>query len=251
MSKEGFSNEKSIINAINNNKIGDLNSNLKAFVLYIFKNTITEKDIIQCSLKAGQNKADIAICVKEKTYNISIKSGTGNSVHQEPIEEFILFLEKNYNISNSLSNDLRFFIWGDGTYDGSGEIKNRIDAREFLVKYPDLVNRLRHFFSPHKEDLLNRFVINGSKSIESPDFIYYGKVTNGCWAKKEDILKWLLDKTNESTGTIPLGRLTFQAWNRNLKGGNKSEHKRGVIQLKWGSIGEDLLYIMNRVFNNE
>ena len=40
-----------------------------------------------------------------------------------------------------------------------------------------------------------------------------------------------------------VGGLTFQAWNRNINGGDKSENKRGVVQLKWGNIGRDLLNV--------
>ena len=39
---------------------------------------------------------------------------------------------------------------------------------------------------------------------------------------------------------ISVGILTFQAWNRNINGGNKSEHKRGQIQLKWGGLKDDI-----------
>ena len=35
-------------------------------------------------------------------------------------------------------------------------------------------------------------------------------------------------------------KLSFQAWNRNLKGKRKAEKKRGVIQLKWGGLKKDI-----------
>jgi len=51
--------------------------------------------------------------------------------------------------------------------------------------------------------------------------------------------------SHNSKGAISIGKLTFQAWNRNINGGDKSEQKRGVIQLKWGSIKDDIKVIAN------
>ena len=105
---------------------------------------------------------------------------------------------------------------------------------------------MRDFFHIHKRDLIERFVIKGPKSNSSPDFMYYGTPNEGIIVKSEVILDWLSDDKNEKKGSpLPIGRLTFQAWNRNINGGTKSENKRGVIQLKWSSVGKDLLIIYN------
>jgi hypothetical protein len=240
MSKEGFDNETIIMNELEGFVFKDLNQNLQDFLQFMFNKTLESNDIIHCSKKAGQNKSDIKITSKGKSHTVSIKSGTGNSVHQEPVEGFIMFLKRSYNISNEFANDLRKFIWGDETLDGSGKVDDRISVSKFKKKYPDVVTRIKDFFHSHKDDLIKRFVIEGPKSTSAPEFIYYGNKENGCWEKSENVLNWLANDNNESNGAVPVGRLTFQAWNRNIKGGNKSEHKRGVIQLKWGSIGEDL-----------
>ena len=244
MSKEGFDNETIIMNELEGSKFKELNENLQDFLQFMFNNTLENNDVIHCSKKAGQNKSDIKITSNEKSHTVSIKSGTGNSAHQEPVEGFIEFLKGNYNISDEFANDLRKFIWGDETLDGTGQVDNRLSASKFKKKYPEVVERIKDFFYSHKDDLIRRFVIEGPKSTSTPEFIYYGDIDNGCWEKSENVLNWLANDDNESNGAIPVGRLTFQAWNRNINGGNKSEHKRGVIQLKWGSIGEDLELIM-------
>ena len=244
MSKEGFDNETIIINELNEKKFECLNENLKDFLQFMFDNLLEDEDMILCTKKAGQNKSDIKITSKENSHTVSIKSGTGNSVHQEPIEDFISFLKEKYNISNEIGNDLRKFIWGDKTLDGSGNVEDRLSASQFKKQYLQVVERIQSFFYIHKKDLLKRFVIEGPKSTSTPEFIYYGDIDLGCWEKSEKVLNWLANDDNESNGAISVGRLTFQAWNRNINGGNKSEHKRGVIQLKWGSIGEDLNLIM-------
>ena len=90
----------------------------------------------------------------------------------------------------------------------------------------------------HRKELIKRFVILGAKSNQKPDYIYYGDEYEGLWAKSNDVLKLLLSKKSKSA--VPVGKLTFQAWNRAIKKNSKSEKKRGVIQLKWGTVGEDL-----------
>ena len=240
MSKEGFKNEREIIKCLNGALFGNLNSNCKKLLVDLFSKKIINKTVILAKEKAGQNKSDVIIIIGGIEKTISVKSGTGNSVHQEPIEDFIAFLKENYKISDALAQDIRLFIWGDGTFDGSGKVEARVSANKFKKKYPQVINRIQSFFNEHKEDLIRRFVIFGSRSQSSPDFIYYGNKNNGFWKKSERVQEWLCDKVNESKGAISVGGLTFQAWNRNICGGNKSEKKRGVIQLKWGSIGKDL-----------
>jgi hypothetical protein len=240
MGKEGFDNEMRIIEYLNNRKFSSLNPNWKKFIRELFGKNVKKDSFILCNKKAGIHKSDIIISLNNDQRTVSIKSGTGNSVHQEPIEEFISFLRETYSINNDLADKIRFFIWGDETYDGKGKISFRISALEFSKKYPEIIDELKNFFKKNKKDLIERFVITGSKSKSSPDYVYYGGVEEGFWRKSEEILNWLCDDINESNGAIPVGKLTFQAWNRNINGGDKSEKKRGFIQLKWGSIGEDL-----------
>ena len=246
MGKDGFVNEKLIIEHLNGKKIGHLNDNMQKFVQYMFKNSLNSTDVIECIKKAAASKSDIIITSKGIEHSVSIKKGTGNSVHQEPLEYFINFLNKNFEINEKIANDLRLFIWGDGTLDGSGSVSERLSAPQITKKHPEIVNNIKEFFHVHKKDLIERFVIKGPKSNSAPDFIYYGDDKKGIWKDSESVLNWLSDDCNESTrAPIPVGRLTFQAWNRNINGGNKSEKKRGVIQLKWGSIGSDLKVIMD------
>ncbi|MFB0923981.1 MAG: hypothetical protein QMB65_01655, partial [Vicingaceae bacterium] len=56
----------------------------------------------------------------------------------------------------------------------------------------------------------------------------------------DDMINFAL---NVNKRPMSIGVLTFQAWNRNINGGNKSEKKRGQIQLKWGGLKEDIKQI--------
>jgi hypothetical protein len=240
MSKEGFDNENEIIKAINGKRFVELNDNLQTFINDIFSFDQACDDILICKKEGGMNKSDIKIifCGSNKTF--SIKMGTGNSVHQENLEGFLLFLKNNYNLSSVVQDDIRFFVWGDGTLDGSGDIKNRLNVKEMQNKHPDKISRIQHFFNQHKRDLIKRFVITGVKSHSDAEYIYYGSAYKGFWASMGSVLDLLCNSKHRNRGALAIGKLTFQAWNRNINGGDKSENKRGVIQLKWGSVGEDI-----------
>jgi len=235
MSYSGFDNEDRIKNALNNKQFHELNDNLKQLIKDSFS---SYNNTINCVKQAGQNKSDLKITIGNESHTYSIKKGTGNSIHQEPIEPFLKFLSLNYFISDKIKNNIRLFIWGDETLDGSGLVSDRMSVSEFKKRYPKKIAEIQSFFDTIEEELINRFLITGVQSIISAEFVYYGNELRGTCIESTKALKWLL--ANKSNGAISIGKLTFQAWNRNINGGNRSEKKRGVIQLKWGSLKDDI-----------
>lgn len=245
MSIQGFINEDEMKVEIDGKKVSQLNKNIKAFIIDIFdiQNKKDLNKIVLCKKKGGQNKGDVEISIGDKTKMISIKMGTGNSVHQEPVEDFIKYLNINFKSEEDISNELRLFIWGDQTLDGTGKVEDRISASKFKEKYPDVVKKIQKYFHQFKADLIQRFVLNGKDNDLSIDYIYYGNKDCGKWVSSKKLLTWLSHEDNVSNGAISVGALTFQAWNRNINGGDRSENKRGVIQLKWGTMGDDIMNI--------
>jgi len=235
MSNGGFLNEKEIVENINNKKFDDLNPNLKNLIKFSFSQ---HDGIIKCSQEGGQNKSDIKISIGKESHTYSIKIGSGNSIHQEPLESFINYLDENFSINEETKNNLRLFIWGDKTLDGSGKVGDRLSANQFKREYPETIEDLSVFFDLYRKELIERFLINGDKSCSSAEFVYYGDYKNGIFARSIDLLNYV--SSYKSKGAIPIGKLTFQAWNRNINGGTKSEKKRGVIQLKWPTISQDI-----------
>jgi hypothetical protein len=235
MKNSGFKNEKKLVNALHQKKYTQLNSNLQKLIAQSFKNY---SEIINCKQEAGTNKSDLLITIGEESHSYSVKKGSGNSIHQEPIAEFIDYLTKEHNLSKKTSENLQRFIWADGTVDGTGEVKSRLSSKKFKKRDPKAIEDIQNFFDGLKEPLLRRFLINGVHSNSSAEFIYYGTPKKGTVCKSEDVLTWLA--THDSKATLHIGKLSFQAWNRNLKGKREAEKKRGVIQLKWGGLKKDI-----------
>jgi len=232
----GTENENEIISEfVNKMDYRDLNDNLKN-VLLIINNNRKPKSF-SSKKYGGKNKADLSITIDGKEYMISVKKGSGNSLHQESIEDFIAFLTKDIEKNESVFNDLRYFIWGDGSLDGTAPINKRISATVMKKKYPLKIENIQNYFNKHLMKLTNRFVIYGSVSKNKVDFLLYGDITNCIVVAETKVIDFV---NNTIKKPVSIGVLTFQAWNRNINGGNKSEHKRGVIQLKWGTLKNDL-----------
>ena len=240
MSFSGFDNENRIIEELHGKTIEVLTPNLKQLIQSSFEKY---DGVIVATKQAGQNKSDLKITIGNEAHTYSIKKGTGNSIHQEPIEPFLEFLSDNYGIDNKMKDNLRLFIWGDDTFNGRGKVSDRVSAPKFKKQYPQVIETIQTFFNSIKKPLIKRFLIEGVKSESSAEFVYYGMVEDGICCKSDKIVNWI--SSNSSNGAISVGKLTFQAWNRNIKGGDKSEKKRGVIQLKWGSIKDDIVVISN------
>jgi hypothetical protein len=231
----GFENELDFITYINSNEFEKLNVNLKTQILKI--NNFKSPNVIKAVKCAGRNKADITLNIDNKKYNISIKKGTGNSIHQEPLENFICFLKLNLEDNELVFNDIRHFVWGDSTLDGSGKIKNRLSANLYKKKFPDKILNIQNYFEIHKKTLIERFLITGVSSTTDAHYLLYGSTSDCTIIGVKKILMFAIKSTKKP---ISIGVLTFQAWNRNIEGGALSEHKRGYIQLKWGSLKNDI-----------
>jgi len=235
----GFQNENEIRNELNLKMFSDLNENMQNLVKSSFS---SHEELIICEKIAGASKTDLQIRIGVETHNFSIKKGTGNAVHQEPVEQFLDYLNI-FGANQSIKDEIRFYIWGDGTLDGNGSIDDRLSAHQLGRMYPDLVSSIKMFFDEIKKPLLLRFLADGAHANHPAKYIYYGTKDEGICCEMDKAMDWLCRQ--QSSARIPVGKLTFQAWNRNINGGDRSEDKRGVIQIKWADIKSDLTVIYN------
>jgi hypothetical protein len=237
----GFENEDELIEYLNSKKIKDLNSNMKDFIFFIFGN-IDEENIIQATSGKSGQKPDMIITINNVIKRISIKKGTGNSVHQEKVDVFVEFLES-INISNETINKLLKFHWGDGTSDGTGS--QRISSSDYKQQFPEEIEMINKEFNKEKniKEFIYRFIMQGkSDDYDIVDALYYGNVNEGHWASKDEIIEYVVNNIF-NLNSIHFGPLTYQIWNRCLNFNPNTENRRRVMQVKWGSLLNDLLII--------
>ena len=240
---DGFANETEIINYLNSARYYDnLNGNMKAFLSFLFRGVKIDSLPIRASKPPGMVKPDLAITINRETRYVSVKKGTGNSVHQEKLNVFENYL-RYCGINETIITYLKEFHYGDGSTDGNGG--HRVSANDWLsVNYREATEINRAFSDP---DFLviffDRVLFVGNVSpAPIVDAIFHGNINNALWASRDEIITYLLAQRNTATN-IHFSKLTYQVWNRNLNYNPNTANRRHVMQIKWASMSDDLMYI--------
>lgn len=251
----GFSNEEHIANYLNNQSFSNLNENMQDFLGFLFNRRILSQELIlsDITLKIeGKNpKPDIWIKIGNEIRYVSVKEGSGNSVHQETFKEFCCFLE-NINVSEETINYLKLYHYGDNTLEGNGEI--RLSTADIKLKYNtkiQYVNKELNFPSVLNE-ILDRVLFSGVfKNPIVVDAIYHGTVEYGVYAARDEIINYLIDNANVSKMSgIKFSELTYQPWTRDQFRTAAHPERRYVMQVKWGTMTNCIKEIARRRNNN-
>tara|TARA_B110000503_G_scaffold58916_1_gene94168 strand:- start:196 stop:933 length:738 start_codon:yes stop_codon:yes gene_type:complete len=231
--------EKEIIKFLDNKRLIDLkNCKLKQLIFHVFGLDINENLTISCkkykkksNSYKGNPKPDLQITLNKIKKNISIKSGKGCSLHEEPLITFLNFLE-NFPNSNKYLNIVETHL------------KKAINIRNTEVPF---------FFKMNKANIIKR-VLDGIYPGEEPVDFYYAILSikdkktealsdiirNGFFASKKEIENFM--NNNEpggkgQSGTCDVGILRYQSYNRN---------KYPKPQFKWPNPYEDIKKIRSK-----
>ena len=243
----GYNNEFNFVLGLNNKTIKELPPLFRDLIDSLFPGE-QEDSIIKCWLNHFKQKADILVRINKKSRGISIKKGIKNSVHVEPISEFISFLIKN-NISRDCIIDYLKFHYADGTTNGKG--LTRISTEEYKKENQKSIDRINSELK--NEDLLKkaieRFILKGTNSMYPISALIYGEVDDFVFITKEDIIKIIMSKKDNYSSTVHFSVLTVQPKNRCLNHNPLYEKDRFCVQIKWYSVFDDI--IENMYLKNE
>ena len=231
--------EKEIIKFLDNKLLIDLeDSRLKQLIFHMFGSNINQNLKISCkkykkksSTYKGNPKPDIQITLNKIKKNISIKSGKGNSLHEEPLKTFLNFLES-FNNSDKYMDIIETHL------------KKAINIRNTEVPI---------FFKMNKTKIIKR-VLNGIYFGEEAVDFYYAVlsikdkkiealldiISNGFFASKEEIENLMNNNVPSGkgqSGTCDVGILRYQSYNRN---------KYPKPQFKWPNPYEDIKKIRSK-----
>lgn len=253
----GNRNELKIVEALNQKAFSTLNNNLKEFVKYVAEDNNIELNpntIIKAEYESNTRlKQDFYLYIENEKYCISLKMGSGNSVHQEKCEDFVHYIKNELNASDEICNNFRFFLWADGTLDGTGStekdedgnIISRFTSAEFRERYPQKFEKLQSFLSANQEPLIRRFLFVGRHNSRV-DYVYHGNEINGFWVSTKEIISYNI--ANSRGKGLHVGKLSLQAWNVSKKG--NTEHKRGQLQVKYSQMENDFFSLMKKHISN-
>ncbi|MEE0454440.1 MAG: hypothetical protein UDD86_09140 [Sodaliphilus sp.] len=253
MVNTGFKNEKDFVEALNNQKYEDLGENASMFIRQLYP-SITHDSIIEAQNVGGRGlKPDVTISVTGDDTNVSLKKGTGNSVHQEKLALFLMYCSDFLNMTKVERDSFLTFIYGDGTLDGKGEVFNRLSDKLLYSTYKKEIGIIQSFLLRNSRQLIERFLVYGRKGLLlniKADYLYHGKIEDGVWCPLDEAVDFLVEKAhNQPSQDFPaLGPLTLQSWNRNLHGDPKFESRRDSIQIKWGGAMRRYISEINRIY---
>lgn len=243
----GFDNEKAIRDALNMKRYESINPNLRHFLDDMFKGHSLAGKWVHATTITQRMKPDFYVTIDGIPGGkyVSVKMGSGNSLHQESLNDLISFLE-NEKVLPQIIDDLKRYHWSDGTNDNTG--LDRLPAKTFAKQNKALVKRLNTYFNKDsiRTKMIERFIFKGNyPNAPEADYLYHGTVHNGVWASRKEIFDFVKTLKGDSN-CFSIGPLTYQAWNKNLERKPAAEHKRHQMQVKWGKLAEALIEITSR-----
>ena len=241
--KNGFQNEYEFINKINNKKVNQLDYYMQLFIEDLFDNANSNSKVI-CYKNTKLQKFDIFIKIDNEIRRVSVKKGIKNSVHTEPISDFIHFLIEN-KMPRKMIIDFLKYHYADGTTNGSGE--KRISIFEYKQTHQNEIDSINKFINQEKilKRAIDRFIIYGRNSSKGIDDLIYGVPNDFLWIKKDDIYNLLIRNKDIYSTSIHFSSLTYQPLDRCINHNPKYEKCRFISQLKWYNISDDIIENMN------
>lgn len=245
----GIANEYEFVRYLNKRRVCKLNPIFRELFEKLF-GEVHENDVIKSWKNPYKQKADFYIKIGENVKRISLKVGVKNSVHTEPISEFVHFLIENKVDRETVLKFLHYH-YADGSTNGKG--CKRLSVEEYKKTYQKNIDEVNEIFN--NELLLckaiDRFVISGRNSKNAIDAIIHGVLNDFIWITKDDITKIIMSKKDEYSTALHFGCLTCQPLCRCLNYNPKHEKSRFCVQIKWYNMVDDIIENMNNnLINN-
>lgn len=236
---DGFDNEYGFVMLLNNKRINELDLNTQEMIYSIFNN-VNEKEIIKAWRNHMKQKTDVMIKIRNIIKGISIKKGSRNSVHVEPLSTFIKFLREN-KVPEAIIKKYVQYHYADGTITGNG-IK-RISSYEYKYNNINDIDLINKYFNENKliKKSIERFVLKGTNSLYEVDAICIGEPNDYLWINKKQIKEILENNSSLESSGPHISSLFVQPQTRNLNYNRLYETKRHCVQIKWYSLFDDII----------
>lgn len=239
----GKQNEIDFVKHINNKKIYELNPLIIELIEDLFSN-FNYDDIVYSWLNSEPQKTDFFIRINKDVRRISLKIGDKNSVHLEPISEFIHFLIEN-NIERECVIKYLKYHYADGSSNDSG--KKRLSAVEYKLSHQDEIDKINNAFNSDEfiKKVILRFVLMGRNDSNEIDALVYGSIYDFLYLTKDSIYNIIFAKRDIYSSGIHIGPLFIQPQSRNLQGNPQFEKCRYCVQVKWFNLCDHIIEYKN------
>lgn len=238
--------EKELIANLHNKKVKNLTNNLRNLVTSLF-GVLDDKETIQCYKIEDFIKPDFVIVYKGQKKYVSMKTGRAETIHQELVKSFILFL-RSEGISKRTQQTILLYQYGDGTLDGTG--KSRIDYNQLRVMLDSRIKEANDELNQSKEfimKVINRCLILGTlENAISIDCVYFGDYHFGVVATINQITKHINRKNWKWMNNLHIGPIQIRPHARYTGKEIKNPKYRNKIDCYWANFGSDIDYISSK-----
>ena len=246
----GFENEEKMVEAINNKTFNELGQNLAYFMYYLFPHLKKDKKF-KCFQTENFIKPDICVSQEKEFKYISIKYGQSETLHNENIQTFVLFL-KECGISDYTIETYLLYHYGDGTIDGTG--KTRMDSVAVRFMYNERIEKMNKEFNESKEFIkkfAERVMFQGvNPDANRAEFIYHGDPDYGVFVSRNQFMRHIEKKNWDYMETcVHVGPFVIRPharYARNTYNNPKHEDHRHIVSVNYPRFVQDLLYISSR-----
>lgn len=229
--------EIDFVNSFNQKNINELKLLQKSFIKELFP-SINYKDTIIAWKNKETKKADIFIKVNNLTRGISIKSGNENSMHSEPIQEFIKFL-KQLNVSEEKIRIYKNYHYGD--FGGKSEKKYSAKELKEIMK-EELIELNKELNKPKNIiKAIDRYIIHGIDTKYDISTLISGTPENFTWIKSDNIYDFALNYEKNKYEAPHFGMLILQPKKRDLENTGKNNLDCHKVQVKWHNLYEEII----------
>lgn len=243
---EGNFKEKEIITHLNGKKISELSNNLRNLVVALY-GVVDENEVISCELIEDYIKPDFIITYKGIKKYVSMKTGRAETVHEEYIKNFILFL-RSLGISSRTQQTILLYHYGDGTMDGSG--RDRIDYTALRFMLNERIQEANHELNANKDFVLKvieRCLFVGTlQNAIRIDCVYFGDYKFGEVATTRQIISHIKKRDWSWMNNLHIGPLQLRPHARYYGKEIKSEKRRQRLQCYWANFSSDIQFISSR-----
>lgn len=248
----GYQNEIDFVDLFNGKYLYELDNNSQKFLEDLFKEEKINSDETIKSWKNKVNqKADIFIKYKNYIKRISLKCGNSNSMHQEQIQDFKIYLEKLGIPYNTISKYVSYHYGYKRDENGELDFSISLSSEEYKKLYQDEINVFNESINKTRiiVDMIDRFIIRGRNSDYDIDALICGTIDDYVWLTKHDIYDLVLSRRCFDFTSPHIACMTIGPKKRNLERISKNVKDRYIVCIRWNFIKENIVEFKNKRFD--
>ena len=226
----------------NGKYLNELDKNSQKFLRELFDEINSDEAIKSWKNKCNQ-KADVFVKYKNYVRSISLKCGNSNSMHQESIEDFKMYLE-GLKIPYKIINYYTSYHYGYKRDDlGNVDFTKSLSSEEYKRYYQGEIDAFNKEVNKTKLiiGMIDRFIVRGRNSNYDIDALVCGTPDDYTWIMKYDIYDLILSNKRLDFTSPHIACLTIGPKKRNLDRTSLNAKDRYVVCIRWNFIKESII----------